>query len=315
VKIVLFGGSGNLGTALAIHHRAQGHAVTIIGRGGQNGVVPWDGRTLGPWAQALDGADLVINLAGRTVNCRYTPENQRAMLDSRVESAYIVGAAIRAATAPPRLWLQMSTATIYGHTYGPANTEDTAIGIDEPGASKRWQFSVEIAKAWEGALFDSDTPNTRKVALRAAMTMGIEPNGIFDTLCTLTRRGLGGSIAGGRQYMSWMHIADFLHAVDHVIDRPNLHGPVIFAAPNPVPQAEFMRDLRTALGVRIGLPAAAWMTSVGALFMNTETELVLKSRRVVPKRLIDTGFTFKYPNWAMAAPALVGAMRTARNSG
>lgn len=319
MKVVIPGGSGQVGTILARALAARGDEVVVLSRagGGASAAGPaswrrvgWDGRTLGAWAAELDGADVVINLAGRSVNCRYSAANRREILDSRVESTRVVGAAIARAERPPRVWLQASTATIYAHRYDAANDEALGVlGGDEPGAPAAWRFSVEVARAWEAELARAATPRTRKVALRSAMTMSPDRGGIFDVLLTLVRRGLGGRAGDGRQYVSWIHEVDFVRAIEHLIRDESLAGPVNLAAPQQLPNAEFMRILREAAGVRIGLPAARWMLEMGALAMRTETELILKSRRVAPGRLLARGFEFRFPEWQGAARDLVGRMR------
>ncbi len=315
MKIVIPGGTGQVGALLERAFTAKGHEVVVISRGGASGarVVPWDGRTLGPWAGEIDGADVVVNLAGRSVNCRYTKENLDEMMRSRVDSTRVVGLAIAQAKRPPPLWLQMSTATIYAHTEGAANDETTGrIGGDEPGVPAYWAFSVEIAKAWERTLEEAKTGATRKVALRTAMVMSPDRGGIFDVLLGLTRRGLGGSVGGGRQFVSWIHERDLVAAIDLLIARDDLSGPVNLAAPGPLPQGEFMKVLREAWGVRVGLPAMKWMAEVGAFFLRTDTELLLKSRRVVPGRLLGAGFSFDFPDWPSAARDLCDRWRSAR---
>ena len=275
--------------------------------------VPWDGRTLGPWAAELDGADLVLNLAGRSVNCRYTAANLRAMMDSRVESTRIVGEAIARASRPPDVWLQMSTATIYAHRLDAANDEATGvIGGREPDVPGYWEYSVRIARAWEEALADARTPATRRVALRTAMVMSPDRGGVFDVLMGLVRRGLGGPAAGGRQFVSWIHDRDFVRAVRFVQERGDIEGAVNVAAPTPLPQRELMRALREVWGTPAGLPAARWMLEVGAWALRTDTELLLKSRRVVPGRLLDAGFAFDFPDWPPAARDLVRRWRAGR---
>ena len=310
MKVVIPGGSGQVGTMLARALRADGHDVVVIARTGAGGAVAWDGLTVGAWAGQLDGADAVINLAGRSVNCRYTDANRRAMMSSRVDSTHAVGLAIARAARPPRVWLQMSTATIYAHRFDAPNDEATGrIGGDEADAPASWRHSIDIARAWEGAQADAATPATRKVAMRAAIVMSPDRGGVFDVLLGLVRRGLGGTIAGGRQWMSWIHERDFVRAVALLIARDDISGPINLAAPNPLPQREFMAALRAAWGTRIGLPATAWMTSIGAFFLRTETELVFKSRRVVPGRLLETGFAFEFPTWPAAAADLVASWR------
>ena len=308
MKVLIPGGSGQVGTILARAFVAGGHEVTILSRGPALGpwrVLPWDARTLGSWQGAVDAADVVINLAGRNVNCRYTAANRADILNSRVESTRVIGEAIAQSPTPPRLWLQASTATIYRHTFDSPNDESGVIGGSEPDVPRSWDFSITVARAWEQALSDANTPRTRKVAMRSAMVMSPDKGGIFDTLATLARLGLGGRAGSGRQYVSWIHERDFIRAVQWLIDRSEVSGWVNIAAPNPLPYADFMRGLRQALGSRIGLPATEWMLSLGALFMGTETELVLKSRRVVPGRLLQEGFIFEFPTWAPAAADLV----------
>lgn len=318
MKVVLPGGSGQLGTVLARALRDEGHDVVRIGRNpepGEGRAVAWDGRTVGDWASELEGADVVVNLAGRSVNCRYSAANQRAMMDSRVDSTRAVGLAIEKARKPPRVWLQMSTATIYAHRFDAPNDEATGIlGGDEPDAPESWRFSVEIAKAWEDVLARARTPRTRKIALRASVVMNPDAGSIFDTLLGLTRRGLGGTIAGGRQYVSWIHEDDFVGALRYLIAHEDLDGAVNVCAPNPLPQRDFMAALRAAWGIRVGLPATAWMARLGAVALRTEPELVLKSRRVVPGRLLAHGFHFAWPEWPEAARDLVARWRARRET-
>lgn len=257
---------------------------------------------MGAWAEEVDGADVVVNLAGRSVDCRYTPENRRAILDSRVHSTRIVGEAIAQAKQPPAVWLQASTATIYAHRYDAPNDETTGlIGGNEPDAPDTWSFSIDVAKAWEQTLMEANLPHTRRVAMRSAMTMSPDRGGVFDVLLKLVRFGLGGRASDGRQYISWIHDIDFVRAVDWLIANDSVEGPVNLAAPHPLSNAEFMRMLREAWGTSLGLPASRWMLEFGAFFLRTETELVLKSRRVVPGLLSEHGFEFRFPTWPEAA--------------
>ncbi len=312
MKVVIPGGSGQVGALLARAFLARGDEVVVLSRGsaGAARAVAWDGRTLGPWASELDGSDVVINLAGRTVNCRYSEENLKQMMDSRVDSTRVVGQAIEKAARPPRVWLQMSTATIYAHRFDAPNDEATGvIGGSEPDAPKYWKRSIDIATAWELAQLEANTPKTRKIALRTSMVMSPDRGGIFDVLSGLTRVGLGGPIGGGRQYMSWIHGEDFVRAVLFLIDRNDFEGPVNLSAPNPLPQREFMAAMRAASGALVGLPATKWMAEIGAFFLRSDTELTLKSRRVVPGRLLDAGFTFDFPEWPAAVKDLVASRR------
>ena len=306
MRIVIPGGTGQVGTILARAFHQAGHDVVVLSRTPPSNIpwraVPWDAKTPDAWTAELDGADVVINLAGRSVNCRYTPENRRQILDSRVDSTRVVGQAISRSAHPPRIWLQASTATIYAHRYDAPNDERTGrLGGSEPDAPDTWKFSIDVAKAWEAAVREADAPHTRRVMMRTAMIMSPDRGGIFDTLLSLARYGLGGPAAGGRQYISWIHDEDFVRAVSWLIEHDELDGPVNLAAPNPISQAEFMRILREAWGMPIGLPATRWMLEIGAFLMGTETELILKSRRVVPTRLQESGFSFRFPTWPEAA--------------
>ncbi|MFF1548774.1 DUF1731 domain-containing protein [Streptomyces sp. NPDC058291] len=311
MKIVLPGGTGQVGTVLRRALTAAGHEVVVLSRRpAGRGEIAWDGRTLGPWTEAVDGSDVVVNLAGRSVSCRYTPVNLKAMMDSRVESARVVGQAIAASTRPPRVWLQMSTATVYAHRFDAPNDEATGvIGGAEPGVPAYWGYSVDIARAWEREQERADTPHTRKAALRSAMVMSPDRGGVFDVLLRLARLGLGGPVAGGAQYVSWIHDHDFVRAVELLISRDDLAGPVNLAAPSPLPHRAFMRTLRHAWGVPAGLPATRWMAELGAFALRSDTELLLKSRRVVPGRLLDAGFAFDHPEWPGAAADLVRRVR------
>ncbi|MFG2129388.1 DUF1731 domain-containing protein [Streptomyces sp. NPDC048751] len=311
MKFVLPGGTGQVGTILDRALTAAGHEVVILTRRPTRArEVAWDGETLGAWAEEIDGSDVVVNLAGRSVRCRYTPANLRAMMDSRVNSARVVGEAIEAAVRPPRVWMQMSTATVYAHRFDAPHDEATGvIGGTEAGVPDYWAYSVKIAENWEREQERAVIPRTRKVALRSAMVMSPDRGGVFDVLSWLARLGLGGSVAGGAQYVSWIHEHDFVRAVEFLADRDDLCGPVNLAAPEPLPQRAFMRELRAARGVPVGLPATRWMAEIGAFALRSDTELLLKSRRVVPGRLLDAGFAFTHPRWSRAAEDLVRRAR------
>ncbi len=305
MKIVIPGGTGQVGTILARAFHSEGHDVVILSRNPKSAawrVTAWDAQTVGDWAAELEKADAVINLAGRSVNCRYNEENRRAIKESRVNSTRVVGEAIARATCPPRVWLQMSTATIYAHRYDAPNDEANGIiGGAEPDAPDTWRFSIDVATSWERALDEADTPHTRKVKMRAAVVMSPDKGGAFDELLWLVRCGLGGTAGDGRQYLSWIHHEDFVRAVRWLMTHEKPDAAVNLAAPNPLPNAEFMRTLREAAGVKFGLPATSWMLEVGALLLRTETELILKSRRVIPGKLLESGFTFLFPDWLEAA--------------
>lgn len=305
MKIIIPGGTGQVGTILARAMHREGHDVVVLSRQPSIRpwrVVEWDGSTLGEWLDEIDGSDAVINLAGRSVNCRYTERNRQEILRSRIVSTQLVGEAICQARRPPRVWLQASTATIYAHRFDAPNDEYTGfIGGQEKGAPVEWKFSIDVARAWERSLTEAKVPRTRRIALRSAMTMSPDAGGIFATLLGLAEKGLGGRAGDGRQFVSWIHYEDFVRAIQWLIDHDEMEGIVNVSAPNALPNAEFMKVLREAAGVRLGLPATRWMLGLGAIFMRTETELILKSRRVAPRRLLESGFEFKFPHWSSAA--------------
>lgn len=315
MRIVIPGGSGQVGTLLARAFHGDGHEVVVLSRRPQPSpwrVLRWDARTRGDWTAELEGADAVINLAGRSVNCRYTPAHRKEILESRVFSTQVVGESIGRCRCPPGVWLQASTATIYAHRFDAPNDEASGLlGGAEPGAPDTWRFSIEVAKAWEAALDAASTPHTRKVKLRSAMTMSPDPGGIFDTLLRLVRLGLGGRSGSGLQYVSWVHYLDFIRAVYWLVEHEEVTGVVNIASPHPLPNAAFMRSLRQAWGIPFGLPATEWMLEIGARLLGTETELILKSRRVVPSRLLEHGFQFQYPGWPEAARDLCERVRNA----
>ena len=314
LRIVIPGGSGQVGNLLARHFHGQGNSVTVLSRQPMSApwqVLPWNGRDLGSWTQSVDGADIVINLAGRNVNCRYTPANRREILESRTLSTRAVGQAIAQAAKPPALWMNASTATIYRHALDRPMDEATGeLGGHETDAPSTWRFSIDVATSWERELFAAATPGTRKIALRSAMTMSADRGGIFETLLDLVRAGLGGKAASGEQFISWIHETDFVRAIDFLVEHQTLDGCINICSPCPLPNQEFMRGLREAWGTRIGLPAARWMLEIGAIFLRTETELILKSRRVVPQRLLHEGFQFNFAEWPIAARDLVKRWRT-----
>lgn len=316
MKIIIAGGTGHAGAALLRFWAEAGYEILLLSRRaattkGNVRTVQWDAKSLGDWAQEINGADVVINLAGCSVNCRYTPAAMKVIMDSRVDSTKIIGEAIAQAKNPPRVWLQSSTATIYAHRFDAPNDEITGIiGGNESGSPVKWRQSIAVAKAWEKTLDEANTPNTRKVALRSAMTMSVDKGSVFDVLSGLAKKGLGGKLGSGKQYVSWIHEQDFCRAIQFLIDRDDLSGAVNLSSPNPLPQAEFARILRAAWGIKLGLPATAWMLEIGTRLMRTESELVLKSRCVVPTRLVNAGFVFDFPEWESASRALAKAQNS-----
>ena len=309
MKIVIPGGSGQVGNILARYLHAGGHKVTVLSRNPRPSpwrVVYWDGLTPGGWIADIEGSDVCINLAGRSVNCRYTAANRREIHESRILSTRLLNEVIASLRQPPRVWLNAGTATIYRHALDRAmNEADGELGGNEPGAPDTWNFSIGVAKAWEAEFFSTHTPLTRKVAIRSAMTFSPDRGGVFDVFSGLVRFGLGGHQGPGTQFVSWIHDADFVRAVDLLIADETFDGVVNLASPNPLPNRGFMRALRDAWGIRIGLPTPSWILEMGTMLMRTESELVLKSRRVVPGRLLDAGFQFQFPEWPVAARDLV----------
>lgn len=296
-RIILAGGSGFLGQLLGAYLQPRGWQPIVLTRSASPQArfkeLAWDARTLGDWAHALEGAEAVINLAGRSVNCRFSAANRRAIMDSRVESTRVLGEAMARCAQPPKTWLNSSTATIYKHSLDRANDEASAEFSATPAIKDA--FSVEVARAWERAFDEAPTPQTRKVALRITLVFGTLAGGVFQILRRLTRFQLGGKMGNGQQFVSWIHEEDFCRAVEWILERPELSAPVNLAAPHPVTNQEMMKTFRRVCGVSIGLPATEWMLEVGAFFLRTETELLLKSRNVIPGKLLANGFQFRFP--------------------
>jgi uncharacterized protein (TIGR01777 family) len=314
-RIVIPGGSGYLGGILARHFQELGCRVVVLSRTPKSApwrVVAWNGRNLGGWVEELDGADAVINLSGRSVDCRYDAAHRREILESRISSTRILGEAMARVEKPPKVWMNSSTATIYRHATDRAMDEQTGeIGGKEIDAPDTWRFSIDVATRWEDCFFEAWTPATRKIALRSAMVMSIG-GGAFEALLRLVRFGLGGAAGSGRQFMSWVHESDFARAVEHLRTLESSEHIVNIAAPGPLPNREFMVALRRAWGRKAGISPSEWMLEFGAFFLRTETELILKSRRVVPTRLLESGFQFAFPEWPAAARELVARWKCLR---
>ncbi len=318
LRIVIPGGSGQVGQLLAQHFQQRGHRVTVLTRGPYTApwqTVHWDGEYPGPWTEHLEGADVCINLAGRSVNCRYHEANRQAIYHSRIHTTRLLNQVIQGLAAPPKVWLNASTATIYRHSLDRPMDEATGeLGGNEMISERRrapesWNFSVRVARDWERAFFETETPRTRKVALRSAIIFSPAPRSAFAVLSNLVRVGLGGTQGNGRQIVSWIHETDFARAVEFLIAREDLAGPINIAAPNPLPNHEFMEALRDAWEMPNGLPAPAPLIKIAAFLLRTEPELVLKSRCVVPGRLLRAGFAFEFPSWPEAAEDLVRQWR------
>lgn len=298
-KLILAGGTGFLGNALARYFTDLKWEVVVLTRHPGPALpgtrqVLWDGETLGTWTQELEGAAVVINLAGRTVDCRYTAANRRLIMNSRVNPTRVLGEAIARCEKPPGVWLNASSATLYRHTFAQAWDE---TGEDfAPTPEVRDAFSVDVIHAWENAFHRTITPQTRKVAMRTTMVLGHGRNSVFPVLCRLARLGLGGRMGSGKQFVSWLHVKDFCRAVEWLITHETISGPVNLAAPHPLPNAEMMQLFRKRVGAPFGLPATNAMLEIGAFILRTETELILKSRRVIPGKLLAGGFKFQFPS-------------------
>lgn len=296
MKVVIAGGNSYLGQTLARYYAAHKAEVVLLVRKPQLPEtnirsVLWNGETLGLWMQELNGADMLINMAGRSVNCRYTPKNKKQIFDSRTSITTVLGEAIRRCANLPKVWLNAASATIYRHA------EDRPM--DEYGGEIGSGFSVEVCQLWEKTFFDQKTPGTRKVALRTAIVFG-KADGVFVRLRNLVRYGLGGHQGHGRQMMSWIHETDFVRATRFIYKHPEIDGVINLSAPNPVPNTVLMQKIRKAFRMPFGLPSPKWVLEMGAVVIGTETELVLKSRWVLPTRLIEEGFAFKYPTLDVA---------------
>ncbi|MFD2611130.1 TIGR01777 family oxidoreductase [Paenibacillus gansuensis] len=279
-KIVLAGGSGFIGTYLADRFREQGSSVVVISRSA--GDLGWDDH--GKLAEVLNGADVLVNLAGKSVDCRYNDKNKRDILRSRTDTTRALGEAVLRCARPPKLWINSSTATIYRHAEDrPMTEENGEIGTG---------FSVSVAKAWEEAFFSFALPHTRKIALRISIVLG--RGGVMKPLSRLTALGLGGTQGPGNQMFSWIHIEDLCRIICYVREREDLDGVFNAASPHPVMNREFMKQLRSACGRSFGLPMPVWLLEAGARLIRTETELILKSRWVTPERLLREGFSFRY---------------------
>ncbi len=295
-KMIIAGGSGFLGQILSKWFAERGFEVVILSRSARQFAnarcVEWDGKSLGPWAEELDGAHALINLAGRTVNCRYTKRNRAEILDSRIASTKALSQAVADCKVPPSVWLNSSTATIYKHTFDTAYGEDGEVAAT-PAAKDA--FSIEVGEKWEAEFYGVECPATRKGVLRAAMVLATVPGTVYEVLRRLARFGLAGRMGGGKQYLSWIHADDFCRSVGRLVEDAAASGIYNIAAPTPVTNAHAMRLFREAVRMPIGLPATRWMLEIGALVMRTETELIIKSRRVVPTRLLAEGFEFNHP--------------------
>jgi len=302
-KIIIPGGSGFLGTMLAKYFRPPVYDVVILSRNPKlyspvARYVKWNGRDPDTWKSEFEDAFAVINLTGRSVDCRYNEKNKKEILESRINTTSAVGEAIQQCATPPKVWINAASATIYRHALDRNTDEITG----EMGTG----FSVNVCKAWEKRFDEIPVPHTRKVLLRMAMVMGNYPNSVLPVLKRLVKFGLGGKMGRGKQFISWIHAEDFSRCIEFMLSHEGIRGTFNVAAPNPIPNKTFMKILRDELHIQFGLPAKTWMLELGAFLIGTETELVLKSRRVVPKKLLEAGFEFKFPEVKAAIHDLLG---------
>jgi len=283
-KIIIAGGTGFLGEALKEYFEKQGIVVIRLSRKRTSDTTHWNGKELGEWTQQLEGADVLINLAGKSVDCRYTEANRKAILSSRIESTQLLNRAVEQAVNKPKVFLNASTATIYAHSETRINTEEGGILGDD--------FSTGIAKSWEREFFSQPFEGVRKIALRTSIALGTE-GGAFPKMKMIAKLGMGGKQGRGNQFISWIHIHDFCKAVAFLI-QSELSGAVNVTAPFPIQNEEFMAALCDQLKVPFRISQPKWVLELGAAMMGTETELLLKSRYVYPQRLMDAGFEFEY---------------------
>lgn len=306
-KIILAGGTGFIGQEMTkyfgkenkiiiltrqVHEKTNRNDYDSLSKEDLKNVqyIKWDGKTAGDplapgWANELNNADIIINLAGKSVNCRYTEKNKKEIFDSRTDSVKAIGEAINKSSRPPSLWINASSATIYRHAMDRPQDEYTGEFHDD--------FSVQVCKRWEKTFYDQQTPQTRTVALRMAVTLG--PGGILIPYFNLLKFGLGGKQASGKQMYSWVHIEDTCRMIEWIWDHKEIEGTYNCCSPNPVSNNEFMRIFRKVTGHKIGLPAYKWMLQIGAALIGTELELILKSRWVIPAKILETGFQFAHP--------------------
>lgn len=292
MKIVIAGGKGFLGKALQKYFIEKGNEVLVLTRKPtEPNQIHWDAVSIGEWTKVLEGTDVLINLTGKCVDCRYTEENKKAILDSRVQSTEVLQKAVNLCKNPPKVWLNSSSGTIYVHAESQKMDEDEGIIGDD--------FSMNICKSWEKAFFQDESVSIRKVALRTAIVLGNEGGG-FPKMKILSRLGLGGKQGNGQQMISWIHEKDFCRAVEFIIEHNSLTKKVNIATPNPLKNEDFMKRLRKSINMPVGINSPVFLLELAALFIRTESELVLKSRNVYPKGLLENGFQFEFPTIGQA---------------
>ena len=295
-KIILAGGNGYIGNVLAGYYRNLADEVIILSRSfkpadGNIKTLIWDGQAEGPWTNEMEGAELLVNLCGKNVNCRYTEENKRKIIDSRVKPTRLLGSVIASLKNPPALWINVTSATVYRHAEDRPQDEETG----ETG----YGFSIDVCRQREAAFFNAGRLKTRKVALRMGIVLG-HSDGVFPRLLNLVKAGMGGKQGNGEQYISWVHERDAARCTEWLLQHQEISGIINCTAPVAIKNADFMKTLRMAYGIPFGLPAPAWLLEMGAIMIGTETELILKSRWVTPERLLDAGYQFQFEKAAYA---------------
>jgi uncharacterized protein len=289
-KIIIAGGTGFLGTCLIDHYSTTDNQLVVLTRGksttrGRVSYVNWNGKTLGAWKDELNGADVLINLNGKSVDCRYTDINKSLIYSTRLDATTVLGQAVEQCALPPTLWINASSATIYRHALDKEMDERTG----EYGKG----FSVDVCQKWEATFNRIEAPQTRKVIIRTAIVLG-KKAGAMKPLKMLARVGVGGAQGPGNQYVSWLHEQDFVEIIDFIIAHADLEGTYNLAAPTPITNDRFMKSMRKAVGIPFGIPMPAWLLKVGAVLIGTESELILKSRRVEPRKLLEAGYRFRF---------------------
>ncbi len=291
-KLIIAGANGFLGRHLTRHFHAAGWEVVGLARREQGlhpscRFVAWNGETIGDWFHELNGACALINLAGRSINCRHNKSNRKQIVDSRVNSTAVLGEAIALCSDPPEVWLNASTASVYADAEKSPQGEGMKLGEG---------FFVDVAKSWEGAMMGAEiSEHVRRIALRTSLVMANEKGTVYDYLLKLSKLCLGGAVGGGRQMVSWVHVEDYCRAVEWLIAHDDIRGVINITAPDPLTNADMMKRFQKLAKRPIGLPATGWMARIGAFVLRTEPELILKSNWVVPRRLLQNGFVFRHP--------------------
>ncbi|MGY3792552.1 TIGR01777 family oxidoreductase [Aquimarina sp. 433] len=299
-KLVIAAGTGFLGDILVEYFKNKVDTIIILTRGENRTLnniryVQWDAKSIGNWQSELEGADVLINMTGKSVDCRYHQKNKDLILSSRVESTNVLGKVISNCVNPPKVWLNSSTATIYRHSLD--------MEMDEINGEIGTGFSVNVATNWEHAFFSHHTPKTRKVALRTSIVLG-KKGGALQPILNLVKIGFGGKQGKGNQKFSWIHEIDFARSLEFIINNPEMEGPINIVAPNPSDNKTLMQTLRKVTNINIGIPLPKFLLEIGARMIKTETELILKSRNVIPKKMQEAGFQFTYPDLTEATKEL-----------